>query len=455
MTAPAPQDADAVRAWFAEQLGQADTGSLREALLQTWADAYAYGGLNAVPGGAVPSAVGSGVQSWDEWQAGNKGAADLLADGGWKTMLDNADLTVQSIADTSVNRVGSLLAQGAAAGLGVDEIANNIKGYLDNPDRAGMIASTELARATELASMDAYKANGVTQWDWILSPSACPICEDLAANNPHSMSESPPPAHPGCRCASAPLDVGASAAQAAVDTSPEGQMAAALGVERMDPQGYDEAYKDANPGTGTPYRYNCHFCVESMEMRARGFDVVAQPTYKTTGRYDVSIAKDWVQKDGRPAGFVGMADGVTLEKIEKTFAGWPPGARGFIAGDWKNGGGHIFNFYKDENGKLHLIDGQVARKDASSYLARMKNVRVMRIDDKEPVVDRLKTSMGKEAPKATAAVQRKQAENLLNQLFADYGDYAGNSALRNAWYEWTAILEKAVPGWSPPGLATT
>jgi hypothetical protein len=194
-----------VRAWVRDQLKDPNITPLRASLLKTWSEAYVAGGMSAVEGGRLPQALTS-ISDWNAWKAGNGDAAELLDAGGWKQLLDAADVTVKSIADTSLDRVGTLLADGASSGASVDEISGSIRDFLDNPERADMIASTELARATELASMDSYAANGITRWDWILSPDACRSCTEQAGANPHSIGDVSPPLHPNCECASAPVD---------------------------------------------------------------------------------------------------------------------------------------------------------------------------------------------------------------------------------------------------------
>jgi SPP1 gp7 family putative phage head morphogenesis protein len=67
------------------------------------------------------------------------------------------------------------------------------------------VAVTETARAMTQASLDAYQANGVDQWNWILSDGACPVCEAQRDDNPHELNDTAPPIHPNCRCAVSPI----------------------------------------------------------------------------------------------------------------------------------------------------------------------------------------------------------------------------------------------------------
>jgi SPP1 gp7 family putative phage head morphogenesis protein len=144
---------------------------------------------------------------WSQWTPGNGSAAAELAglDGGrgLRSLLDTAGVTVQSIQDTRLDELASVLADGAKKGDSVDTIAANVRGLLDNPSRAEMVANTELNRAVTASTLDTYKQNGIEQFD-VLIFNPCPVCEDQEAANPHDLGEDAPPYHPTCRCAAAP-----------------------------------------------------------------------------------------------------------------------------------------------------------------------------------------------------------------------------------------------------------
>ncbi|MFI5622194.1 putative T7SS-secreted protein [Nocardioides sp. NPDC051685] len=168
-----------------------------------------------------------------------------------------------------------------------------------------------------------------------------------------------------------------------------------------------------------PDRYgnNCHNVVEALELRARGYDVTAAPTVQSVrfeqltegqlgpvnmvdsfeGRHLPNIASDWRAPDGSAGKFEFLSDyskespGEALSKMTES---WPDDARGFISGQWKDGGAHIFSIHKGPDG-IELIDGQIDKPDASEYLDMMRfnersveqpwaDLRVMRIDNLEP-----------------------------------------------------------------------
>ncbi len=185
----------------------------RQALLGLYRDSYAAGALataQQIPGAALVGNLGGvytdAKSGWDRWEPGNVDAALKLDGPGFQQLLDSADATIQGVTGTALDRMGSLLAEGALNGDSVDTIAKSLMSVLDDPARAFTIADTELARATSAASADMYDLNGIQQWDWLLSPDACDICVEEGDGNPHPLGDDMPPAHPRCRCSSAPID---------------------------------------------------------------------------------------------------------------------------------------------------------------------------------------------------------------------------------------------------------
>lgn len=171
------------------------------------------------------------------------------------------------------------------------------------------------------------------------------------------------------------------------------------------PQEYRRAVYSTNPGEGVrERRNNCNFAAPTMELRARGYDVIASPTFEDQGRLPFSIASDWYDPaTGQSREFnlintyeydskgdlVPSGPGIIELDLKKKTEDWPPGARGFMIGHWKSGGGHIWNVYKDNDGRLRYVDGQVELEDAFSYLKNVRALGVMRVDDQLPVGDRL------------------------------------------------------------------
>ena len=95
-----------------------------------------------------------------------------------------------------------------------------ISSVIDDPRRALTIATTEMARATSVASLDSYQEFGLEQVEWLaLDP--CEICagnEDAGAVNvgdEFPSGDTEPPAHPNCRCSLVPVVDGADGADVA------------------------------------------------------------------------------------------------------------------------------------------------------------------------------------------------------------------------------------------------
>lgn len=213
-TAPA-LDADtlaAMRSKVADILGsRMSTDELETLIRQVWADAYLAGGTAAsqalTAAGLTVNAGVSGQSSlldFTDWKPGNPAAAALADNGGWQAALTRASTTITGIADTQMALIGTAITDGLAAGSSVDTIAADLTDTVGSASRAEMIAHTETARMLTDASLATYSANGIAQWDLIVSSGACKVCLNVEAANPHAMGDQSAPLHPFCRCAAAP-----------------------------------------------------------------------------------------------------------------------------------------------------------------------------------------------------------------------------------------------------------
>lgn len=154
---------------------------------------------------AVAAITQTDAEFWDTWVPGDEAASDLLDNGGLRTLLDAVELTIKGMTDTTLDRMGTLLAEGAARGDSVDTIARALGDIVDDPKRAYQIADTELARAMSAATTDVMRGNGTETMDWLVSDGCCDECREGEADSPHPLSDADLiPAHPGCRCAWAP-----------------------------------------------------------------------------------------------------------------------------------------------------------------------------------------------------------------------------------------------------------
>lgn len=193
---------------------------LKAVLGDLWGDAGlqgANGATDAVNGTMLSSlqAVVSELPDdyWDRWQPGWGAAAAKAADGGLADLLDQADVTINGITGSTLDRLGNIIAEGIANGDSVGTIGKAAQSIVADPARALTIANTECARATTATSMDTYQQNGVQQLDWLLESDACDDCQANADAAPIAIDGEWPsgtaPVHPNCRCAVSPrIDTG-------------------------------------------------------------------------------------------------------------------------------------------------------------------------------------------------------------------------------------------------------
>lgn len=213
MVEPTPEQREAAQSYVRANTSL-NTGPLTQALNEVYGDSYALGLLSGAEQAGQTVVAGLGNYAvpadwsafWASWEPGNLNAALSLTDGGFQTLLDNAAVTIQGVADTTLDQIGSILAEGALNGDSVDTVARSINEFLDDPGRAFTIANTELNRAVTLGSIDQFQAADIAEWDLIASPDACPECVAIEAANPHSVGDMDdlPPVHPNCRCAASP-----------------------------------------------------------------------------------------------------------------------------------------------------------------------------------------------------------------------------------------------------------
>lgn len=123
---------------------------------------------------------------------------------------------------------------------------------------------------------------------------------------------------------------------------------------------------------------NCLYCTISMEMRQRGYDVVARQTDRMHDRSEImqyfeglrkqavvfknerktnQSRKDWIIQ-----GYKEICE--SLEKYEE-------GSRGFIRTTIKGASGHMI-FWKVQNGTVEFYDGQTGKKNPGEFFSYSK-----------------------------------------------------------------------------------
>ena len=188
------------------------TGLHGDAILQGTHDAaQASGGdlIASVKGVVAPDGY------WDRWTPGYGQAAAQAADGGLRDMLNTAGQTISGLNDTTIDRIGTQIAEGLRKGDSYETTAKAVRAVVEDPTRAEAIANTEYCRASTAATVETYAQNNVAQVTWLAEADACPECEANADGSPYPLQDAPrPPQHPNCRCALAPVSE--------IDTTPEG-----------------------------------------------------------------------------------------------------------------------------------------------------------------------------------------------------------------------------------------
>ena len=133
------------------------------------------------------------------------------------------------------------------------------------------------------------------------------------------------------------------------------ELKAAIG-EKGQPIRIEEAVKGANPfyntsGAQGDFSENCQRCVAAYELRRRGYDVVALPTYAGD---ELPSGGKWMGAfQGAKAISVGSTNPKTAQaNLEKEMKSYGNGARGIVRIP-----GHVFNC-ENVNGKIRYVDAQ-------------------------------------------------------------------------------------------------
>jgi len=210
------------RDWAKVYINRVDTSRLNSALARIYADAYTLGvdvttyelaralGIHK----AAPSRkeLSNALKiDWDNWKPGNRAAANLVnPPNALRRLLDSRGVTIQGINNTTLNRIGTRLADGLNAGVSRKEMAKLVNEVLDDSERALVIAGTEMASAVVQASKELYADSGVEQIEWLAS-NPCDECQENNDQSPIGIDEQwingDPPVHPNCFCDIAPYVV--------------------------------------------------------------------------------------------------------------------------------------------------------------------------------------------------------------------------------------------------------
>lgn len=155
-----------------------------------------------------------------------------------------------------------------------------------------------------------------------------------------------------------------------------------------------KAYKDANPnfdptGTYSEYDANCQRCVVAYEMRRRGYDVTAQPTYKGDELPKVVGAKSWGKWQGafrgaKPENVGGRNATAVVNNIDKKMRSYGNGARAVVQVMYKNRNfGHVFNVERRGNTNYY-VDAQTGERIRAKQffeITQTSSVKLIRTDN--------------------------------------------------------------------------
>lgn len=135
-----------------------------------------------------------------------------------QSFVDNPDPDM-AITDSTRAMIRDIIANGLQDNLSADEIADQIEtSTAFSPERADLVAKTEIARVNSDAALTAYQDvadNGVpVKKRWIIA--AQDVCDDCTANakqgaidldEAFQSGDQSPPQHPNCRCTISPVVV--------------------------------------------------------------------------------------------------------------------------------------------------------------------------------------------------------------------------------------------------------
>lgn len=201
----------------------ADTTALDNALRVIYIDGYLLGtdiGMSGIARARVNKAPtlkelknAIGI-NWDKWKPGNR-AASLIVNPprGLSSLLDARGVTVSGLNNTTLDRIGTILAKGLKEGVTPSvmarEMTNDVNQLLDDSERALTIAQTETSRAVSIASRELYQDSAVELVEWLVAD-PCDLCQENADVSPIGIGDTfpsgdtEPPAHPNCVCDIAP-----------------------------------------------------------------------------------------------------------------------------------------------------------------------------------------------------------------------------------------------------------
>lgn len=164
---------------------------------------------------------------WGAWKPGDYAAAEQIAGPGLRQLLAEQGIRIKSIAASRLEELSKVLEETLRSDeirrqpgteplppyLSVGDLAQRLKGVLDNPANAELVAQAEIARAQASAARQVYAETGRTEVEISTAEDdkVCPVCDAAEKAGAHPLGTPPlVPLHPRCRCAELPVLAGAS-----------------------------------------------------------------------------------------------------------------------------------------------------------------------------------------------------------------------------------------------------
>lgn len=200
---------------FLSRAGQAIRRALAPVLTHMLTEGWVLGNRSAL------AAVNNLDPDWGTWKPGDYAAAEQIAGPGLRQLLAEQNIRIKSIADSRLEELSQVLEDTLRSDeirrkptgplppfLSVQDLASRLKGVLDNPSRAELVAQAEIARAQATAARQVYAETGRTQVEISTAEDdkVCPVCDAAAKAGAHPLGAPPiVPLHPRCRCAELPV----------------------------------------------------------------------------------------------------------------------------------------------------------------------------------------------------------------------------------------------------------
>ena len=165
-----------------------------------------------------------------------------------------------------------------------------------------------------------------------------------------------------------------------------------LGFKKGSEISVRNAVAGANPNyaNNSPYSINCQRCVQTYELRRRGYDVVAKP-FPTKGNTIVYGSECFIQPGAYEYAYQAYTMRQTGAAVKKAIESAPNGARFSVYVQWKRsygGNAHVFIAEKIQD-TVHYLDPQTGSLNVEHYFDMGANNKFgyFRLDDKPLTTD--------------------------------------------------------------------